>query len=189
MASFCPGCASSPINALRSVWLIWVWYGSAPGLAASVLKCSTRSWSRVIVMRTFIGRPAASRNAGKGPRRLTFSLSSSYSFLINLRLLARRPPCRDDPDCLFTKGVDDQQQSVVLRVCNQDLPIFVLAVVRVGKGHLEGIVETGRRFLESDAVPALIAGGLVLVPFQPHRVCIACTGRSGQVGVRYPEVR
>src|SRR4029077_16225044 len=100
-------------------------------------------------MRTFIGRPAASRNAGRGPRRLTFSLPSSYSSLMILSLLARRPPCRDDANGLSTKGVDDQQQAAAFRVGNQDLAILVRAVARVGKGHLERIVEAGRCFLES----------------------------------------
>src|SRR5437763_1869426 len=75
-----------------------------------------------MVMRTFIGRPASSRKAGRGPRRLTFSLPSSYSFLIVPSLLTRRPSCRDDPDRLIPEGVDDQQQSVAFRVGDQDLP-------------------------------------------------------------------
>src|SRR5436305_14064579 len=83
-----------------------------------------------MVMRTFIGRPASSRKAGRGPRRLTFSLLRSYSFLIVSSLLARRPPCRDDPDRLIPEGIDDQQQSVAFRVGDQDLSILPLQRLR-----------------------------------------------------------
>src|SRR4051812_13871148 len=89
-------------------------------------------------MRTFVGRPVGSRKEGGGPRRLTFSLLRSSSFLIIPSLLARRPPCRNNPDRLAAKSVDDQQQSALFRMGDQDLPCWSTAALSPGASEASG---------------------------------------------------
>ena len=65
----------------RSAWLIWVWYGGLPRLAARALKNFRMSLSMKMVMRTLVYRSIWSIG-GRLRKFARFALLKSYSFLI-----------------------------------------------------------------------------------------------------------
>src|SRR6266849_4366309 len=69
----------------RKAWLIWVWYGAFPRLAARALKKFRMSLSIKMVMRTLVYRSIWS-NGGRFRKLARFALLKSYSFLIVPRL-------------------------------------------------------------------------------------------------------
>ena len=66
----------------RKAWLIWVWYGAFPRLAARALKKSRMSLSMKMVIRTLICRSSWSGGGIFFQYSDRHAFEKSYSFLI-----------------------------------------------------------------------------------------------------------
>src|ERR1043165_518883 len=59
--------------------------------------------------------------------------------------------CADDPDGFSSFGKAYHQQSVAIRVANDDLAMFLLRMIRIRKNRSQGVSEDGCRLLERHA--------------------------------------
>ena len=74
--------------------------------------------------------------------------------------------CVDDPDSAVALGETDEQQPLLRRVADDDLPLFASRVVRVVEDPGQRIHEYGERFLEADTVSPGVGVRLHGLPFE-----------------------